>query len=31
MKGIAEQDIRHSGDRNWKNLALYREEWKKLL
>jgi hypothetical protein len=25
------QDIRLLGGRNWKNLALNREEWKKLL
>jgi hypothetical protein len=25
------QDIRLSGERNWKNLALNREEWRKLL
>jgi hypothetical protein len=28
---IVDQDIRLLGGRNWKNLALNKEEWRKLL
>jgi hypothetical protein len=29
--GSVDQDIRLLGERNWKNLALNREEWRKFL
>jgi hypothetical protein len=31
MRDSVVQDIRLFGERNWKNLALNRAEWKKLL